>query len=356
MMNTAAGMVSRSPPQLAQQSPPDPALQEAGDGDFTAVLAAAAADEPETTVPDGMQSAAALALLAGLLNTGRPAEPAPPDADLLDGSGEAALAANFQGGDQAAPGSAANGAASIASPLILMRAFGANALRDAAVAQDEVPVPAPGDAVAGDLTAGSASADALADARSMGERLMSTLLERTSAHPGGADVDQHSVAGPNLYTNTREAVASAAGPVSTLPDAVRSAVGSPRWANELGSRLVMMSMRGQHEGSLSLTPEHLGPLEVRISVSQDSTSIWFGAQHADTRVALTDALPRLREMFAASGLALGHAGVSQEMPRQEARRSEVPVAAGSDISATAEAAPVAPVLRGVRSALLDAWA
>jgi flagellar hook-length control protein FliK len=190
----------------------------------------------------------------------------------------------------------------------------------------------------------------------MGERQIGALLERASAHAGAAGFDQQSIAGPNLYTNTRDAVASTAGPVSSLPEAVHSAVGSPRWANELGSRLLVMSVRGQQEGSLSLTPEHLGPLEVRISVSQDTTSIWFGAQHADTRAALTDALPRLREMFAASGLALGHAGVSHDMPRQDARRSEVQVVGSGDNPGAAEAAPVTPVGRLARSVLLDAWA
>jgi flagellar hook-length control protein FliK len=189
--------------------------------------------------------------------------------------------------------------------------MGVGSQRDAVVAQqtDAAAVALQADAAAG--------VDASAEGGAMGERLIGALLERVSAQLGATEVDQPSTSGPTLYSNVREAVASAAGQVSNLPEAVRTAVGSPRWANELGSRLVMMTMRGQQEGSLSLTPEHLGPLEVRISVSQDSTSIWFGAQHADTRAALTDALPRLREMLAASGLSLGHAGVSHEMPGRQ---------------------------------------
>jgi hypothetical protein len=357
MMNSAAGLVSGSPLQMAQQGPPDAAEPEAAcSGDFMAILAAAATEEPEAAVPDGMQSAAALALLAGLLNAGRPAEPPPPAADTLDGASDILLATNFQGGDQAVPVAASN-AVSIAGPLGLMRTFGASVPRDAAVGQEQAPVAATGDAPVADITLiGQAVAVAAAEPGSMGERQISALLERASAHAGAAGFDQQSIAGPNLYTNTRDAVASAAGPVSSLPEAVHSAVGSPRWANELGSRLLVMSVRGQQEGSLSLTPEHLGPLEVRISVSQDTTSIWFGAQHADTRAALTDALPRLRELFAASGLALGHAGVSHDMPRQDARRSEVQVVGSGDNPGAAEAAPVAPVGRHVRSVLLDAWA
>jgi hypothetical protein len=349
-------MVSGSPLQQALQAPPDAAEPEMScNGDFTSILAAAAADEPETTVPDGMQSAAALALLAGLLNTGRTAEPPPPAADALTGGDDLLLATSFQGGDQNTP-AAATSSAGAAGPLLLMRAFGGNAQLDAAGAQEEAPAAASGDALLTDqAAAGFAGADAAAEKTSMGDRLISALLERASAHVGAAEADQPSAAGPNLYTNTRDTVASAAGPVSSLPEAVHSAVGSPRWANELGSRLLMMSVRGQQEGSLSLTPEHLGPLEVRISVSQDTTNIWFGAQHADTRAALTDALPRLREMFAASGLALGHAGVSHDMPRQDARRSDAPAAGRAEPDPVDAAAPVAAG-RYVRSALLDAWA
>ena len=39
--------------------------------------------------------------------------------------------------------------------------------------------------------------------------------------------------------------------------------------------------------------------------------------HASTREALQDALPRLQAMFAESGLQLGDASVSAQMPQQE---------------------------------------
>ncbi|MEO8308287.1 MAG: flagellar hook-length control protein FliK [Pseudomonadota bacterium] len=100
-------------------------------------------------------------------------------------------------------------------------------------------------------------------------------------------------------------------------------VGTARWAEELGSKLTMMASQGQMSGSLTLSPEHLGPLHVQIDMKNDVTSVWFGSQHADTRAALNDALPRLREMFDASGLVLGDAGVSRDTPRQEAQAAEV---------------------------------
>jgi flagellar hook-length control protein FliK len=134
---------------------------------------------------------------------------------------------------------------------------------------------------------------------------------------------------------------------------LRAPVGSPRWAEELGSRLVMLSTRGQHEGSLTLTPEHLGPLEVRIAVSQNTAHVWFGAQQADTRAALAEAMPRLRELFADAGLALGESGVSQEAPRQGSFAA-APRSESRGVSADELPAPLE--VRHAAIALLDLYA
>ena len=116
-----------------------------------------------------------------------------------------------------------------------------------------------------------------------------------------------------------------AGTTSAAPEAAAAAarpmhtpVGSQAWADELGSRLTMMTERGQQTASLRLSPEHLGPLEIRIAIQDDKASVWFGAAHADTRAAIEHALPRLREMFASQGMSLADAGVSREPPRQQA--------------------------------------
>lgn len=139
---------------------------------------------------------------------------------------------------------------------------------------------------------------------------------------------------------------------------LREPVGSARWADELGSRMMLMSVRGQQEGSLTLTPEHLGPLEVQISVTKDTANVWFGAQHADTRAALTEALPRLRELLAASGLSLGQAGVSDQAPRRSSSEPQTDRAlsnAATDGIAAAES-PQEPLWRPLRSRLIDTYA
>jgi len=64
--------------------------------------------------------------------------------------------------------------------------------------------------------------------------------------------------------------------------------------------------------TLSLSPQHLGPIQVRIDLQQSQINVNFSAAHADTRAALADAMPRLREMLAAGGLSLGQANVQQQ--------------------------------------------
>lgn len=109
------------------------------------------------------------------------------------------------------------------------------------------------------------------------------------------------------------------------PSAVRVAapimamVGQDGWADEIAIRLNMLIDRGDHAATIRLSPEHLGPLEVRVSVRESEASVWFGASQAETRTALEASLPRLRELLASSGLALANAGVFSQTPRDTSR-------------------------------------
>ena len=148
--------------------------------------------------------------------------------------------------------------------------------------------------------------------------------------------------------------AESAGPVHAT---LRQPVGTARWADELGNHLVLMSVRGQQQGSLTLTPEHLGPVEVQISMNRDTANVWFGAQHADTRAALAEAIPRLRELLASSGLSLGQSGVSEQAPRENPVSPPFPAgggARGGDADAVLEKA--APAWRVWRPGLIDTYA
>jgi len=116
----------------------------------------------------------------------------------------------------------------------------------------------------------------------------------------------------------RSAGADAAPAPACAPE-LRSPLGTAAWNDEIGARVTWMVGRGEQVASLRLSPENLGPVEVRIAVREGETSVWFGAANADTRAALEQSLPRLKEMLGASGLALANAGVSSQTPRDPQR-------------------------------------
>jgi flagellar hook-length control protein FliK len=135
---------------------------------------------------------------------------------------------------------------------------------------------------------------------------------------------------------------------------VHHPVGSAAWADEIGSRLTLMAEHGKHTASLRLSPEHLGPLEIRIAVQDDQASVWFGAAHADTRAAKRPCRGRLRELFASQGLSLADAGVSHQAPRNQ--HEQTPASSKSGSLGGAEGDVDAPVSRTVILGLVDAYA
>lgn len=139
--------------------------------------------------------------------------------------------------------------------------------------------------------------------------------------PADGGIAATAAAGSNLLAHLGVASQSPLqqAPGLTNTAELKSPPGSDAWSDELGAQLSWMTHRGLESGSLRLSPEHLGPVEVQISVQNGDASVWFGAHHPDTRAALEQALPRLREMFATQGLTLTDSGVSRESPRNHAR-------------------------------------
>lgn len=80
----------------------------------------------------------------------------------------------------------------------------------------------------------------------------------------------------------------------------------------LGERLMLMADNGVQAARIKLYPEHLGPLDIKVQVEDDVAKVWFYAQHGQTREALEQALPRLREMFAEQGLQLVRSDVGEQ--------------------------------------------
>ena len=84
------------------------------------------------------------------------------------------------------------------------------------------------------------------------------------------------------------------------------------WPTAMAAQVLILSGDKVRAATLRLTPEHLGPLEVRIDMQDSSVNVNFTAAHAETRAALEQAMPQLRSVLAGAGLTLGQATVQQQ--------------------------------------------
>ncbi len=91
---------------------------------------------------------------------------------------------------------------------------------------------------------------------------------------------------------------------------VPQAVTAKGWDQAIAERVMWMVQGDQQFARLRLNPPNLGPLEIRINVNQEQTSVNFIAGQAVVREAIEAAMPRLREMFDQQSLQLVRADVS----------------------------------------------
>ena len=138
------------------------------------------------------------------------------------------------------------------------------------------------------------------------------------------------------------------GRISTVPPALRRA---------------QILERIQRDGGVSvaeLARDHaVSPITVHRDLEQLAreglVERVHGAAHVDTRNAIENALPRLREMFASQGLSLADANVSREPPRQQSNQTPQ---SGSSSSGSfgADDGTSAVSAAQVRLGLLDTYA
>lgn len=238
---------------------------------------------------------------------------------------------------------AASPAASTAAPALAVDSGRAGSAARQIAERPVVSVPAPavsGGSEAALAASGARSADsvALVAAAVPGNDLAAAML--VPGRPGTA-------------------AAQGAPPMDLL---LAASPGSPQFSHELGERLLWLVREGVHEARLQLNPRELGPIEVRLGVSDGAAQVSFSAQHAGTAAAVQQSLPQLRELLAQQGLQLGQAevfqqqaGAGQQMPQGGTSQQ-----AGGDARGLASVDLDAPVigerLRVIGRGLVDAYA
>lgn len=134
--------------------------------------------------------------------------------------------------------------------------------------------------------------------------LIATVDTKSSATPQAPLLGSHSTVAP---PGAQTANANSALPLPLHHE---------RWSEGLGQRLMLMVNHKIMEADVKLNPPHLGPLEIRIALSNDQASINFSTHHGAVKDVIEAALPRLRELLAEGGIQLADANVSDQRQRQ----------------------------------------
>jgi flagellar hook-length control protein FliK len=100
-------------------------------------------------------------------------------------------------------------------------------------------------------------------------------------------------------------------------DTVPGVVGDEHWGEGLSQRVVWMVGQDVHAAKFQVEPPQLGPVEVKVTITNDQATVSFAAAHSATREAIQTALPRLQEMLLESGVSLGNVFVGSQSPQNQ---------------------------------------
>jgi flagellar hook-length control protein FliK len=100
---------------------------------------------------------------------------------------------------------------------------------------------------------------------------------------------------------------------------VGTPVGAHGFNDDFSQRVLMLAGQRVQSAEIALTPADLGPITVSMELRGQEASLVFGAAQSATRLAIEDALPRLREMFQTHGLHLVDAHVGAQVGHQNRR-------------------------------------
>lgn len=120
----------------------------------------------------------------------------------------------------------------------------------------------------------------------------------------------------SALTQANQAQASQTASPVVREERIETPVGQTRWHQDFGEKVVYLAKADVQSAEISINPPHLGPLQISLQITGDQATASFGSPHVEVRQAIEDALPRLREMLASSGINLGDANVGSQAFRQ----------------------------------------
>lgn len=108
----------------------------------------------------------------------------------------------------------------------------------------------------------------------------------------------------------------------------------PRFSGALSERVQWLVKEGIQSAELTLHPQDMGPIRIEMSIDGADASIDFAATQADTRAAIEQSLPRLRDLLADQGLQLGGTKIGADTSRQDNPGNRARQSGGTSRTAT----------------------
>lgn len=105
---------------------------------------------------------------------------------------------------------------------------------------------------------------------------------------------------------------------------IQGKLGTAEFKQGLSERVVFMMKGDMNTASLKLNPPELGPLEIKLNMNNTSkqADLTIMTQHALVKDSVEQALPRLRDMLADSGIQLNNVNVSDQSLKQNQQQSQ----------------------------------
>jgi flagellar hook-length control protein FliK len=141
----------------------------------------------------------------------------------------------------------------------------------------------------------------------------SNTLLTTSLNPATSNPVASNPVTSNPATNNFSSMS-----LATMPQTeIAEAFGKPAWSQGMGKQILWMANQNISSAEIRLNPAHLGPIEVRLDISEDQINVALSSRHAVVREAMEMALPKLREMFDSNGMSLADTDISQQSFAQQ---------------------------------------
>lgn len=144
---------------------------------------------------------------------------------------------------------------------------------------------------------------------------------------------------------------------------VPTPLGHPGFADRFADAIGALALRGVERAEIVLNPRELGPVRIELSLNGESARIAFSAAQPETRHAIEQTLPVLKDLLANHGLTLSDTSVSDGRAGRDpgsgfgSGRSPAPTVASAAIGADGGAPHSAAIRRpvGLRG-LVDLYA